>query len=117
MVQLKLFSIFVLLASSETSSEFEAEESKKIVTKAKYKFRSEAADHFQCDLELLPEQREAMYLPSHIRKSDGPRELYKWPKDKEGFVIVPYRISYSSFYCKYFDFHNLCNRSDIYCVI
>lgn len=99
MVQLKCFSIFLLLISHSTGSELVAEESKTVLSKSKDK-KALAADHFQCDLELLPQQEASMYRSVRVKKSEVPQDLYKWPKDKDGFVIVPYRIAQSSQFCK-----------------
>lgn len=90
MVQLKCFSIFLLLAAHNTSSS---------ELSVQRKNRAHAADHFQCDLELLPQQEAAMYQSVRVKK-EVPHESYKWPKDKDGLVIVPYRISQSSQFCK-----------------
>lgn len=73
------------------------EESKTVSVKDK---RTQAADHFQCDLELLPQQEASMYHSVRVKKSEVPHDLYKWPKDKDGFVIVPYRIAQGSQFCK-----------------
>lgn len=99
MVQLKCISIFLLFFSHNSGSELAAEESKTVSVRSK---KALAADHFQCDLELLPQQEASMYRSVRVKKSEVPHDLYKWPKDKDGFVIVPYRIAQSSQFCKCF---------------
>lgn len=110
MVKLKFLFIFTLLSqfspnisleSAELSDEITDEESKKIVIRSK----DETIDKkdFQCDLTLLPQQKKLMYFGARsdaTGAADVSYDLYRWPKNKEGFVIVPYSIPKSSQYCK-----------------
>lgn len=99
MVQLKFFSTYVLIIFSliplKISSQLFTEESKKDENN-----KNDAGKDFQCDLVLLPQQQESMFVSVRVKKSEVFVDLYKWPKDKEGLVIVPYRISHSSQFCK-----------------
>lgn len=96
MVQFKLFPIFMLFISqSSTSSDQVDGESKKIILVAK---KAQNGKQFHCDLSLLPAQKRLMYYSA---KSEGSMDLYNWPKNKEGHVIVPYVISKASHYSKY----------------
>ncbi len=102
MVQLKCLFILILLTrlSHSNSTELSSEESKKVVSRSKD--HSYDKDDFQCDLTLLPQQKKLMYFGSRSDASaaDVSYDLYRWPKNKEGYVIVPYAIPKSSKYCK-----------------
>ncbi|CRK89460.1 CLUMA_CG003201, isoform A [Clunio marinus] len=96
MVQLQHFSVLILLLLQRTNSQLdfddeETDESKKIILKTNKL-------NFHCDLHLLPQQKKIMYLTTvpSSRKYKISFDLYKWPKNKEGFVIVPYYISRNS---------------------
>lgn len=95
MDQLKLVAIFVLLLH-KTSSDQVSEESKKIVLKPKAKVFN--GKNFQCDLTLLPQQKKLMYFGA--RSADESYDLFRWPKNKNGQVVVPYLISKTSHFCK-----------------
>ncbi|CRL02609.1 CLUMA_CG015841, isoform A [Clunio marinus] len=66
---------------------------------------SEEGEHFQGDIKLLPEQKEFLLA----NESDGSlptrtgltNEYFRWPKDRNGFVVVPYVISPKSQYTNY----------------
>lgn len=98
MVRLELFTIQICLLVQCWCSELVPEESKKIYSKVKSK--SDGGKDFNCDLQLLPQQQQLMYVKVRVKKSEASVDLYKWPKNKEGYVIVPYRISKS--YCECF---------------
>lgn len=98
MVQLKFLSIFILLASQKTTSELLTEESKKVVLKTKSKNYN--GKQFHCDLSLLPMQKQLMFYGTRSESADVSYDLYRWPKNIDGHVIVPYVISKSSQYCK-----------------
>lgn len=59
-------------------------------------------DHndFHCDLNLMPSQQKMMYLDFRLSSKDIAYDSYKWPKNQDGLVYVPYRISKSSQFCK-----------------
>jgi hypothetical protein len=63
---------------------------------------SENGEFFQGDIVLLPEQKE--YLTAS--KSGVPTrtgwldEYYRWPKDNDGYVILPYTLAAKSKFCK-----------------
>lgn len=99
MVQFKLFLILMFFTSQSATSSDQVpdqvdEGSKKIVLVAK---KAQHGKQFHCDLSLLPAQKRLMYYSA---KSDGAMDLYNWPKNKEGKVIVPYVISKASHYSK-----------------
>lgn len=100
MVQLEFLSVFILLVSHKTSSgsELLADESKKVVLKTKSKVYN--GKQFHCDLSLLPQQKQLMFYGTHSESADVSYDLYRWPKNTDGHVIVPYVISQSSQYCK-----------------
>jgi hypothetical protein len=60
------------------------------------------ADHndFHCDLNLMPSQKQMMYLDFRLQAKDIAYDSYKWPKNHEGLVVVPYRISKTSLFSK-----------------
>lgn len=61
------------------------------------------ADHndFHCDLNLMPSQKKLMYYEYRLQRKDPSYDVYKWPKNQEGLVIVPFRISKTSLYSKF----------------
>lgn len=97
MDRLKLVAIFVLLLH-KTSSDQVSEESKKIVLKTKAKVFN--GKNFQCDLTLLPQQKKLMYFGVRSASADVSYDLFRWPKNKNGQVVVPYAISKTSHFCK-----------------
>lgn len=97
MVQLKLLSVFVLFIVECAKSELSSEESK-LVKIRMGKVRSGASKPFQCDLNLMSEQKELMFSESKIIKTTVSFDSYNWPKTSTGHVIVPYHISRSSHY-------------------
>lgn len=99
MVQLKFLSIFILFVSQKTSSELLAEESKKVVLKSKGKVYN-GKQQFHCDLSLLPVQKQLMFYGTRSESADVSYDLFRWPKNEDGHVIVPYVISKTSKYCK-----------------
>lgn len=57
-------------------------------------FRYNVDDNFfEDDLVLLPQQRRMMFEKTRLHKKEITYEMYQWPKNYEGFVIVPYWIS------------------------
>lgn len=102
MVKLECLFVLVLLSqlSHNINSELLNEESKKTAVHSKDQLHDKG--DFQCDLTLLPQQKKLMYFGA---RSDGSAadvsyDLYRWPKNKDGYVIVPYTIPKSSKYCK-----------------
>lgn len=74
----------------------------------------ENGEYFQGDISLSPEQ-EKYYLTDEDLEGDEGEEAegvgsrtgilntkYRWPKDKNGKVNVPYRIEESANFCEYF---------------
>lgn len=99
MVRLKYFSIFILFASHKANSDLLSEESKKIVLQTKTKVYK--SNDFHCDLTLLPQQKKLMYFAARSdARADLSYDLFRWPKNKNGHVIVPYAISRTSPFCK-----------------
>lgn len=93
MVQLEHFAtLFILLLSQKVKSQLAIDDGKK---NAKSKLQSD--DHFESDLVLLPQQSQMMYYDVF---DEGSFDSYKWSKNSEGHVIVPYRISKASHYRK-----------------
>lgn len=99
MVQLKFLKIFLFIMVECAKSELLSEESK-LVKIRMGKVKSGAAKPFQCDLNLMSEQKELMYSESKIIKTSVSFDSYNWPKTSTGHVIVPYHISRSSHYCE-----------------
>lgn len=107
MVKLECLFVLVLLCqlSHNIYSELLSEESKKIVVHSKEQLYEKG--DFQCDLTLLPQQKKLMYFGSRSDASasaDVSYDLYRWPKNKDGYVVVPYSIPKSSKYCKLFNY-------------
>lgn len=99
--QLKCLFVLILFVQlvHNNSTELSTEESRKIIVRAKDHVQHRA--DFQCDLTLLPQQKKLMYLSARSGASaDASYDLYRWPKNKDGFVIVPYAIPKSSKYCE-----------------
>lgn len=102
MCKLEWLSILILLSqlSHNIGSELLNEESKKIVVHSKDQLYDPG--DFQCDLTLLPQQKKLMYFGARSDASaDVSYDLYRWPKNKDGYVVVPYSIPKSSKYCKF----------------
>lgn len=60
---------------------------------------------FHSDLNLLPQQSQMLYGVRILKRETF--DYYKWPKDHQaGIVIVPYRISRTSYFCKLISFLN-----------
>lgn len=97
MVQLKVFAVFLLCFSKDTNSQLSSEKTRKVLLKLK---SSESSIFFENDLNLLPQQTKMMYESSRLQKKEAFFDLFKWPKNHEGFVIVPYWISRSSLFCE-----------------
>lgn len=53
-------------------------------------FKDVASDFVEDDLVLLPQQRKMMFDRPRLIKKEITYEMYQWPKNYEGFVIVPY---------------------------
>ena len=103
MVRLKYFPVLILLLTSTTSSESDDEElaeSKKLPLKVKTKLSG--MNDFHCNLHLMPQQQKMMYseYSNNVQKREVSFDLYKWPKNKDGLVIVPYYVSRTSLYCE-----------------
>jgi hypothetical protein len=59
----------------------------------------ENGDHFEGDMVLTPEQTE--YLNDTVSSRTGRlSEFYRWPKDSNGHVKVPYTVSETDDFCK-----------------
>lgn len=103
MVKLKCLFMLILFSvdiiSHEIDSNLSEEESKKIVLHSKSELYNKG--DFHCDLTLLPQQKKLMYFGARSASADVSYDLYRWPKDKDGYVIVPYTIMKSSKYCKF----------------
>lgn len=93
MVQLKYFAIFVLCISEKASSQLSKERIKRVKS-------SELNDDFESDLNLMPQQKNMMYNKMRLHKKEALFDVYKWPKNFEGFVIVPYWIPRGALFCK-----------------
>lgn len=96
MVQCGYFIVFILLEI--VSCDLATEESKKSFAKSKKSFKLEANDNFHCDLSLLPQQKKMMYYGLADHQTERAFDIYKWPKNKAGLVVVPYKISRNSQY-------------------
>lgn len=55
------------------------------------------SEHFNCDLVLSDEQERSLYSPEGDGES---RAVSIWPKNKDGHVVVPYRMSKHSGFCE-----------------
>jgi hypothetical protein len=88
MVHLRYFAIFVLCISEEVTS------------KEKTKRVKSSENDFESDLFLMPQQQKMMYNSLRLHKKEALFDVYKWPKNFEGFVIVPYWISRGALFCK-----------------
>lgn len=98
--QLKCLFILILFVQlvHNNSTDLSNEESKKFVVRAKDHVQNKP--DFQCDLTLLPQQKKLMYFASRSGGSaDASYDIYRWPKNKDGYVVVPYAIPKSSKYC------------------
>jgi hypothetical protein len=71
--------------------------SKKVAVKSKKTPSDTVGEQFECDLVLMPQQSQMMYYDVFDEESF---DSYKWPKNSDGYVIVPYRISKASHYRK-----------------
>lgn len=89
---------FVLILLKNVSCDLAVEESKKSFTKLKKSYKLEANDNFHCDLSLLPQQKKMMYYGLADHQTERAFDIYKWPKNKAGLVVVPYKISRNSQY-------------------
>jgi hypothetical protein len=98
MVWLVNIALFILLVQQNVNSKLVKEESKKVYATSKKSHKSGSNNNFHCDLSLLPSQKKMMYYGLQLRDTDSSFDIYKWPKNKDGFVIVPYWISRNSHY-------------------
>lgn len=101
MVQLKCFAVVICLLSQSAAVDLVNEESKNIVLKSKKSHKLGPNNHFHCDLSLLPQQKKMMYYGLREQQTERSFDIYKWPKNKEGLVIVPYWISRNSQYSEW----------------
>lgn len=116
MVQLRCLLVLIFLTKlscnvslepSDLVSDLTDAESKHIVVRSKDETfaKNFAKNDFHCDLTLLPQQKKLMYFGARSDVSsasaDVSYDLYRWPKNKEGFVVVPYTIPKSSKYCEF----------------
>lgn len=98
MVELKYFAVFILLLHQSINSELVVEESKQIFVKSKKNYKSGQSKDFHCDLSLLPQQKKMMFSGLRMMRNEKLFDIYKWPKNNDGSVIVPYWISRDSQY-------------------
>lgn len=93
-----LFISVILIQSSNPTKEVVVEdESKKVLVKLPGD--GNIGPNFHSDLNLLPQQSQMLYGVRILKRETF--DYYKWPKDPHaGIVIVPYRISRTSFFCK-----------------
>jgi hypothetical protein len=98
MVWLVNIVVFILFVQQNVSSKLVQEESKKVYATSKKSHKSASNNHFHCDLSLLPSQKKMMYYGEQLRDAGASFDIYKWPKNQNGFVIVPYWISRNSHY-------------------
>jgi hypothetical protein len=64
---------------------------------------SEYGSFYQGDIRLLPEQRDIIEDKSPIGERTGIiHPFYRWPKNSDGMVIVPYVFDYVAQFCKEF---------------
>lgn len=89
MVWWKVFAIFVVLSSGKVRSQLSRE---------RYK-NSDFKNEFESDLFLMPQQKKMMYNSVRLQQKEA-FDVYKWPKNFDGFVIVPYWISRGALFCK-----------------
>jgi hypothetical protein len=103
MFHLKLSTLLVFCVSKSTSSIHVREGTKKDLQAKNFASSHDAlANHndFHCDLNLMPSQQKLMYYEYRLQRKEPSYDLYKWPKNQEGSVIVPYRISQTSLFSK-----------------
>jgi hypothetical protein len=89
MVWLKVFAIFVVWSSGKVDSQLSKERFKS----------SELKNEFESDLFLMPVQKKMMYNSLRLQKKEA-FDVYKWPKNFDGFVVVPYWISRGALFCE-----------------
>lgn len=85
MVLLQIFAIFILWTSARVDSQVSKERTK--------------SSEFESDLFLMPQQQKMMYNSQRLQKKEA-FDVYKWRKNFDGFVIVPYWISRGALFCK-----------------
>jgi hypothetical protein len=89
MVWWKVFAIFVVWSSGKVHTQ---------LSKERYK-SSELKNDFESDLFLMPQQKKLMYNSLRQQPKEA-FDVYKWPKNFDGFVVVPYRISRGALFSK-----------------
>lgn len=110
MVRFHLFTSFfisaILIHNSNPSKEIradQAEESKQVPVRVLGDNVGPVGPYFNSDLNLLPQQSQMLYGVKVIKRETF--DYYKWPKDgNAGLVNVPYRVSRTSYFCKYIDY-------------
>lgn len=102
MVHLRLSVILVICASSISSTKVYEGTTKELKDARSSVEGDPLAEHndFHCDLNLMPSQKKLMYYEYRLQRKESSYDMYKWPKNKEGSVIVPYRISHTSLFSK-----------------
>lgn len=90
MVHLNCFAIFVVCIFGEVNLQLSKEKIKRLKI---------SENDFESDLYLMPQQKSIMYNNLRLQKKET-FDVYKWPKNFEGFVIVPYWISRGALFCK-----------------
>lgn len=90
--------LIVLLMLKNISCDLATEESKTSYFKIKKNHRLRANDNFHCDLSLLPHQKKMMFYGLDDHQTERAFDIYNWPKNKAGLVVVPYKISRNSQY-------------------
>ena len=99
---LKLSVVLIIFAANGIGSISVFEGTKKEIKNRSPAFHDSLSEHndFHCDLNLMPSQKKMMYLEYRLPSKDLAFDSYKWPKNHEGLVVVPYRISKTSLLCK-----------------
>jgi hypothetical protein len=89
----------ILIKSSNPTKEVVEDESHKVFVKVPGEGNN--GPNFHSDLNLLPQQSQMLYGVRIVKRETF--DYYKWPKDHQaGIVIVPYRISRTSYFCKFY---------------
>lgn len=96
-----IFISLILIHNTNPSKEIradDAEESKRVAVRIP---GENIGPNFHSDLNLLPQQSQMLYGVKVLKRETF--DYYKWPKDgNAGLVNVPYRVSRTSYFCKYF---------------
>lgn len=101
MVYIWIFALVIFCASKSVNLINVLEGTKKdlLLKSGSHDALSEHND-FHCDLNLMPSQQKLMYYEYRLKRNEPSYDLYKWPKNHDGQVTVPFRISKTSLFCK-----------------